>query len=227
MVRLEIVRKNLERLIKKEGIKQSELARKAGITTRQMWNIIHGKNKDIKLETVEKLARALNVEVSELTEDVEEKRKRLIKGVSNLIPTPKSTVTIPVYGRIPAGTPREVWHDYVEEYIYIPDIPENAFGLIVAGDSMIGEGIEEGDIVIIDPNTIAYNGDIVVAVIDGSEFTLKKFYKDNKGHYVLAPANEHYQPLIFTEEEFYNRVYIVGVILGLYKKMRKRGRIIR
>jgi repressor LexA len=186
------------------------------------------------MATIEKLAKALDVSVAEIigvdsdikykAQEVDRKLQlleKIIKETSNVTPISKPLTTIPVYGKVPAGMPREAWHDYIWEYISVPDVSDKAFGLVVSGDSMVGEDITEGDIVVIEPNMESHNGDIVVAVIDGSEFTLKKFYKD-KDHIILAPANEHYQPIIFSLESFDNRVMILGVMVGVYKRYKKR-----
>jgi len=216
-----------------KGITQVELARTIGISPQQMYRIETGRSNP-SFKTLSLIAKALGISEEELlkSEDVSsklleiEEQKKILKSLidkitSNVTPLSKPLTTTPVYGKVPAGMPREAWHDYIWEYISVPDVSDKAFGLVVSGDSMIGEDITEGDIVVIEPNMEAHNGDIVVAVIDGSEFTLKKFYRD-KDHIILAPANEHYQPIIFSLESFDNRVMILGVMVGVYKRYKKR-----
>jgi len=225
----------IRKIRKSKNITQTELAHMIGISPQQMYRIETGRS-NTSFKTLSLIAKALGISEEELLKsegidnkllEVEEQKKVLKslidKITSNVTPLSKPLVQIPVYGRVPAGYPREMWHDYIEEYIAIPDAPEGSFGLKVSGDSMIGEGIEEGDTVVIDPNQLAYNGDIVVAVIDGSEFTLKKFYQ-NAEHVILSPANSHYQPVVLPIESFGERVNIIGVMIGVYKRFKKKNR---
>jgi len=229
---------NVKRLKLQKNMSARELAERVGCSVNHIYRIEGNKYKDVPMATIEKLAKALGVSLAEIigadidikykTQEVDRKLQlleRIIKetSTSNVTPLNKPLTQIPVYGRVPAGYPREMWHDYIEEYIAIPDAPEGSFGLKVSGDSMIGEGIEEGDTVVIDPNQLAYNGDIVVAVIDGSEFTLKKFYQ-NAEHVILSPANSHYQPVVLPIESFGERVNIIGVMIGVYKRFKKKNR---
>jgi len=233
MIEMEKIGKNLIELMEKKGISQIELSRKAGITQRQLWNIIHGKVKDVRYETLQKLARGLEVKVSDITGETEEiqrekkliesqkeKIKKFLDQITEIEPVHKPLKPIPVYGRIPAGRPRETWNELVEDYINIPDAPDNAFALKVSGDSMIGAGIEDGDIVIIVPGGDVFNGDIVIALIDGSEFTLKRLIKQDN-MVILQPANDNYKPILFTEEQARERLQILGVMIGIYRKIKR------
>ena len=83
----------------------------------------------------------------------------------------------------------------------------------VVRDSMIYEGIFNGDIVIIKKQENAYSGDIVVALIDENEVTLKK-YRSNKNSIALEPANPNFKTRIFGPE----RVRIQGILAGLIRK---------
>ena len=105
---------------------------------------------------------------------------------------------IPMLGKIAAGTPIEAISNY-EQLIEVPKnhlLSEESFALTVEGDSMIDEGIFDGDTVLISKITNVNNGDIVVALIDKEEATLKKFRK--KGDSIaLEPANKHYKTQIY------------------------------
>jgi repressor LexA len=88
---------------------------------------------------------------------------------------------IPLKGLIKAGKPIEAI-ETVDEYVNVvrePSLKGNLYALKVEGDSMIDEGIFDGDIVIAKKQSVADNGDTVVAVIDDNEATLKKFYVEN------------------------------------------------
>ena len=122
---------------------------------------------------------------------------------------------IPMLGKIAAGTPIEAISNY-DEYIDVSKnylLSEDSFALIVEGDSMIDEGIFDGDTVVISKINNINNGDIVVALIDKEEATLKKFRK--KGDSIaLEPANKHYKTQIYGPD----RVTIQGKMCALIRK---------
>ena len=123
---------------------------------------------------------------------------------------------LPFLGRIAAGNPIEAIENSFE-YISVPDYllknNEEHFTLEVIGDSMNDEGILNGDIVVIKKKDTAITGDIVVALIDENEVTLKKF-RSYKNSIALEPANKNYKTRIFGIE----RVNIQGILVGLIRK---------
>lgn len=123
---------------------------------------------------------------------------------------------IPFLGRIAAGNPIEAIANSFE-YISVPDYllknNEEHFTLEVIGDSMKDEGIFNSDIVVIKKQETAISGDIVVALIDENEVTLKKF-RSYKNSIALEPANKNYKTRIFGVE----RVNIQGILVGLIRK---------
>lgn len=122
--------------------------------------------------------------------------------------------TIALIGTITAGSPIEAIEN-PNEYFSIPAslIPKKkeVFALNVQGESMINKGINNGDIVIIEKGNNANNGDIVAAMTDECEVTLKSFYKE-KNHIRLQPENDTMEPIIL------NNVTILGKAVGLYRK---------
>ena len=88
---------------------------------------------------------------------------------------------------------------------------EEIFTLNVSGESMINAGIYDNDIVIVKRRKTARNGDIVVALTEENETTLKRFYKEN-GHFRLQPENDTMDPIIL------DKVEILGIAIGLYRK---------
>ena len=109
---------------------------------------------------------------------------------------PKNLFTVPHFGQIKAGYPTPV--ETVEGrginlYDILNGISYTSFALTVRGDSMKDEGINDGDLVIIDKRNDVKNGDIVAAMVDG-EWTIKYFQKEN-GNISLVPANKNY-PII-------------------------------
>ena len=124
-------------------------------------------------------------------------------------------LSLPLYGRIAAGTPIEALRDNSTTI----DVPVSLLGsgahycLEVQGDSMIDAGIQDGDIAIIKSADTAETGDIVVALIDDAEATLKRLRK--KGASIaLEPANTAYETRIFGPD----RIKIQGRLAGLYRR---------
>lgn len=122
---------------------------------------------------------------------------------------------VPLLGKITAGSPIEAI-ERPNEFFSLPSylIPKNkqVFALNVSGCSMINAGILDGDIVIVEKANTARNGEIVVAMTDENEVTLKTFYKEN-GYFRLQPENDTMEPIIL------NNVTILGKAIGLYRKI--------
>lgn len=120
---------------------------------------------------------------------------------------------IPVVGVVTAGQPILAVED-IEDYFPLPPDLENDAGdlfmLHVHGESMINAGILNGDNVIVRKQSSATNGEIVVAMTDENEATVKRFYKE-KDHYRLQPENDNMAPIIL------NSVHILGKVVGLYR----------
>lgn len=123
----------------------------------------------------------------------------------------ESVLSIPLLGLIAAGKPIEAIR--TAETIDIPRdmMGSNVFALRVRGESMIEDGILNGDYVIVEQAYTAKNGDIVVALIDNDNVTLKRFYKE-KDRIRLQPANSDMRPLYFT------KVAIQGKVRGVIRK---------
>ena len=122
---------------------------------------------------------------------------------------------VPLLGKITAGNPIEAI-ERPDEFFSIPSylIPKQkeVFTLNVSGESMINKGILDGDIVIVERCNTARNGDIVVAMNDDNEVTLKTYYKE-KNHFRLQPENDTMEPIIL------DSVVILGKAIGLYRKI--------
>ncbi len=137
---------------------------------------------------------------------------------SRALETPHSerqeAVEVPLLGRIAAGRPI----DAVENPETL-SLPESMLGrgrtyaLRVQGNSMIDEQIRSGDLVIVEERDHAENGETVVALIDGEEVTLKKYYREG-ARIRLQPANPEMEP-VFTDEE---KLTIQGVVIGILRK---------
>src|SRR5678809_850354 len=129
-------------------------------------------------------------------------------------PAANDTMEIPLHGRIAAGTPIEALQG--TERFPVPSAllgPGEHYALEVSGDSMVDEGILDGDYALIRKADTARDGEIVVALIDEAEATLKTFRRE--GQMIrLDPANRHYEPQRYSED----RVRIQGRLAGLIRR---------
>jgi len=127
-------------------------------------------------------------------------------------PPSKSVIQMPIIGTVAAGKPRLAVED-VEDVFPLPVdfISGEGFMLRVVGDSMIEDGIHEGDLVVVRRQPTANNGETVVAMIE-NEATVKRFYKE-KTRIRLQPANKHMKPM------YHDNVEIVGKVVGLVRQM--------
>jgi len=126
-----------------------------------------------------------------------------------------AVVELPMLGRIAAGTPIEALSD-PSSYLSVPDALVSGgehFALEIVGDSMIDAGIHDGDTVIIRRTDTANSGDIVVALIEEHEATLKTFRRE-PGRIALEPANTHYETRYFETD----KVRIQGKLTGLIRR---------
>ena len=131
-------------------------------------------------------------------------------------PRPGGAV-VPLVGRIAAGSPI-LADENVEEYLTVPSgYAEGAahFALRVAGDSMIGAGILDGDVVVVRSQDTAHEGDIVAALLPGpaeDEATVKRLHRDD-GHVLLLPDNPALEPIEMTSGS------IVGKVVAVLRKL--------
>lgn len=173
--------------------------------------------------------RARALEILRLPEGSEVKGTRLARKVRTVAASvagqmagaASDLLSLPLYGRIAAGTPIEAISD-VQNHLDIPpsllanikgNVAGEHYALEVAGDSMIGAGIMDGDHVIIRRADTASNGAIVVALVDENEATLKYFEKRKEG-VALIPANERYETCILNP----SRIKVQGTLVGLVRK---------
>lgn len=126
----------------------------------------------------------------------------------------ENVIEVPLLGKITAGSPIEAI-EMPDEFFSLPAylVPNDkeVFTLKVSGESMINAGVLDGDIVIVQRQNVARNGEIVVAMNDENEVTLKTFYKED-GYFRLQPENDTMAPIIL------DNVTILGKAIGLYRK---------
>ena len=132
-----------------------------------------------------------------------QKAKRVVKPIG-----------LPVLGSVAAGAPI-VAEENVEEYLEVPNViggEDGDFILKVRGDSMIDAGILDKDFVVVRRSETARDGEIVVALVDEDEATVKRYFRE-KDHIRLQPENETMEPIIATE------VSIVGKVVGVFRSV--------
>lgn len=143
------------------------------------------------------------------TDKGEHRGIRLLRSNSH-----RPETSLPMLGRIAAGRPIEAIAGQ-DDLDLGEFFGSNNFAVQVKGDSMIDAGILDGDTVIIEFRETANNGDIVVALIDESEATLKRFKRSQGGKYIkLIPENSEMEPMVYESE----RVRIQGVLIGQLRK---------
>ncbi len=121
---------------------------------------------------------------------------------------------VPLLGKVTAGLPIRAVED-IEEYVPVPpglNPTGELFALRVNGQSMIEAGIYDGDVVFVQKQSVATNGEIIVAMTDEDEATIKRFYRE-KNTIRLQPENQSMQPL------FFEHVTILGKVIGLWRIM--------
>ncbi len=126
-----------------------------------------------------------------------------------------NVVDVPLLGKITAGNPIEAIenpNEYFSLPAYLKPNNKEVFTLTVNGESMINAGIHDGDIVIVQKQNTARNGQIVVAMNEDNEVTLKTYYKEDD-HFRLQPENDTMDPIILKD------VVILGLAIGLYRKI--------
>jgi len=137
------------------------------------------------------------------------------RGIELINQTADENCEIPLLGVVAAGVPIEAVLSY--ETVYIPrDMMRKGrmFALRVRGDSMIDEQIREDDLIVLQSQQTAENGQTIVALIDGSDTTVKRFYR-GRNHVRLEAANPRYKPIIVRPPD---RLQIQGVVVGVIRK---------
>jgi len=134
-----------------------------------------------------------------------------------LVPTTVEVhaVELPLLGRVAAGSPIEAITS--TETIFVPQDMvgrQETYVLQVKGDSMIEEQIRDGDYVIVENRQSARDGEMVIALLDGENATLKKLYREGGGRVRLQPANAALSPIYVDQA----RLRIQGVVIGVLRK---------
>ncbi len=129
---------------------------------------------------------------------------------------PEPTAILPLLGTVAAGSPIEAIED-PEALAVPPDMirpGSTPYALRVSGQSMIEEQIRDGDYIVVDAKETAYNGEVVVALLEDETATVKKLYREPGNRIRLQPANPDMEPIIVPAED----VRVQGVVIGLIRK---------
>ena len=121
---------------------------------------------------------------------------------------------LPVVGQVAAGQP-VLAEENIDDYVEVPPLAggdEGEYVLTVTGDSMIGAGIHHGDHVVVRTQDTANDGDIVVALVDDSEATVKRFFRE-RDHIRLQPENDALEPIRSSE------VTVLGRVVGVLRRV--------
>ena len=132
------------------------------------------------------------------------------------IPISRAAVRdVPLVGHIAAGSPILAEEDIEEVYPLPTELvgTDPVFMLRIRGDSMMDVGIYDRDYVVVQKQSTARNGDIVAALVDGEEATVKRFERIDTG-VVLHPENDAYEPMVFTKD-----VEILGVVVAVLRRL--------
>jgi repressor LexA len=134
-----------------------------------------------------------------------------------LTQTPSATISLPIVGRIRAGTLHPATED-ISGYLSVDRSlikGDGCYFLKVEGDSMINKGILHGDMVLIRSQQVANNGEVVAVMVDG-DATLKQFFRE-RDRILLQPANPNFEPIVIRPGE--GEVTIVGKMIGLFRSV--------
>ena len=139
-------------------------------------------------------------------------RPTWMEGLDEIDSESIAMVEIPLLGMITAGKPIERVEQ--NEHVKVPAnmVRKNTYALKVTGHSMIDDNIQDGDIIIVEKRESAENGQSVVALINGEQVTLKKFYIEAEG-IRLQPANPGMEAILLKNEE----VQVLGVVTGVIR----------
>lgn len=202
-----IFSKRLKHYLDVYDMTQTDLAKRLGVSTQSVTNWCKGA-KSPRMDKVDSMCAIFNCRRSDLMEE---------PSISNL--KIKTSVSINVLGRVAAGLPIEAVENIIDTEEISEDMARSGefFGLQIHGDSMEPR-MYEGDVVIVRQQDDAESGDIVIAMINGSDATCKRLTK-YAGGITLSSLNTKYQPMMFSNEDIQNKpVRIIGKVVELRGK---------
>ena len=198
---------NIKELRKQRKISQEKLAKMTGYTDRSSIAKIEKGKVDLSETKIQLFASALNTTPAYLM-GWEDEAKESNQGIK-----------IPVLGAVPAGIPISAIEDIID-YEEIPQSWSNQgdfFGLRIKGNSMYPK-LENGDVVIVKKQSVADNGDVVIAMVNGDDATCKRYKRTDAG-IMLTSDNSEYSPMFYTNDQVQSLpVTIIGKVVESRKK---------
>lgn len=200
------IAENIKKIRDRFNLTQDELGEIAGVSGGAVSTWERG-TAEPRMGAVQKIADKLNISKAEIIED--NKEEKVIRAVR-----------IPVLGRVQAGIPIDAQQEVLDWEEISPQMALSGeyFALQVKGDSMEPK-FSEGDVVIVRQQDDAESGDIVIAMVNGNDATIKKLMKYENGGIALVASNPLYQPMHFSEQDIMEKpVQIIGKVVELRAK---------
>ena len=200
------IAENIKEIRERFDLTQDELGEIAGVSGGAVSTWERG-TAEPRMGAVQKIADKLKISKADIIED--RNPSKTIRAVS-----------IPVLGRVQAGIPIDAQEEILDWEEIAPQMALSGdyFALQVRGDSMEPK-FSEGDVVIVRQQDDAETGDIVIAMVNGNDATIKKLMKYENGGIALVASNPLYQPLHFSDQEIVEKpVFIIGKVVELRAK---------
>lgn len=199
------------------NLSYQDMSEKTGLSKSTLQRYITGDIRNLGLDKLEILAKALDVTPSYLMGWEDENNEPILENIPGII-TPIKMKRIPILGTIACGNPIFADQNYDGYFMIDSNLPEADFILKAKGNSMIEANIFEGDFVFFKKQRDVDNGTIAAVLID-EEATLKRVNKSNDV-IILQPCNKNYEPLIYSKDDDKN-IVILGQMVGVYSNRSK------
>lgn len=196
------------------NLSYQDMSEKTGLSKSTLQRYITGDIRNLGLDKLEILAKALDVTPSYLMGWEDENKDPILENIPGII-TPVQMKRIPILGTIACGDPIFAQENYEGYFMIDKNLPEADFILRAKGDSMIEANIFNGDLVFLKKTNDVDNGRIAAVLID-DEATLKRVNKDGNT-VVLQPCNKNYKPIIIHDSDD-KQVLILGEMVGVYSR---------
>lgn len=196
------------------NLSYQDMSEKTGLSKSTLQRYITGDIRNLGLDKLEILAKALDVTPSYLMGWEDENKDPILENIPGII-TPVQMKRIPILGTIACGDPIFAQENYDGYFMIDKNLPEADFILKAKGDSMIEAHIFDGDLVFLRKTSDVDDGQIAAVLID-DEATLKRVSRD-KDTVILQPCNKDYKPIIVQEKDD-KQVLILGEMVGVYSK---------
>lgn len=199
------------------NLSYQDMSDKTGLSKSTLQRYITGDIRNLGLDKLEILAKALDVTPGYLMGWEDENEDPILENIPGII-LPVKMKKIPILGTIACGEPIFAEENYEGYFMLDENLPRADFVLKAKGNSMIEANIFDGDLVFFKETPIVENGQIAAVLID-DEATLKKVNKSND-ILILQPCNSSYEPIVVSKAD-HKSVRIIGLMVGVYSKRSK------